>query len=276
MRLGGWVEGVMSISKLASTVILATSFATIFLFAFIFYLYGGERSVLEDALSMTASFFGGIATLVAAYLATQLFNDWRVEKNYDLENQYLSNIVIGLRDIYAELLEMQDNSKQINEIPNKIVSYSSYLHRSRFDIKSALNKLDADVLIYSRLLNDKEIFGLLESLKAYCYSFENQYNQLINKYYRDYLNKLNDYFSATQMVNMDYKDKTSYERVYIEDERRFLSNEIREIKKFFCLHKSCNINGEKISIDFLKLADCSVETINKFQDACIKNLRPKK
>lgn len=71
----------MSISKLASTVILATSFATIFLFAFIFYLYGGERSVLEDALSMTASFFGGIATLVAAYIATQLFNDWREQHN---------------------------------------------------------------------------------------------------------------------------------------------------------------------------------------------------
>ena len=170
---------------------------------------------------------------------------------------------------------MQDSSKQIKEVPSKIISYASYLNRSRFEIKPALNKLDADVLIYSRLLNDKDLLDLLKNLKGYCYSFENQYNQLIHKYYRDYLNKLNDYFSSTQIVNIDYKDKTSYERIYLEDERRFLSNEIKEIKKFFYLHKSCNVNGEKISIDFLELADCSVEAINEFQDACIKKLRPK-
>lgn len=88
----------MSISKLASTVILATSLATILLFTFIFYLYGGERSVLEDALSMTASFFGGIATLVAAYIATRIFNDWRDENKavfiqkfyYDLRGEVFS------------------------------------------------------------------------------------------------------------------------------------------------------------------------------------------
>ena len=72
----------MSISKLASAVILATSFATIFLFAFIFYLFGGKDSALKDALSMTASFFGGIATLVAAYIGTQLFNDWKDQEKY--------------------------------------------------------------------------------------------------------------------------------------------------------------------------------------------------
>ena len=72
----------MSISKLASTVILATSFATIFLFAFIFYLFGGKDGALKEVLSMTASFFGGIATLVAAYIATQLFNDWKDQEKY--------------------------------------------------------------------------------------------------------------------------------------------------------------------------------------------------
>ncbi|MFN4366941.1 MAG: hypothetical protein ACK4GA_04900 [Acinetobacter sp.] len=229
----------------------------------------------QAAINILGNYFGGIASLWAAVIAAYLFNDWRVEKNYDLENQYLSNIVIGLRDIHAELLEMQDSSKQIKEVPSKIISYGSYLNRSRFEIKPALNKLDADVLIYSRLLNDKDLLDLLENLKGYCYSFENQYNQLIHKYYRDYLNKLNDYFSSTQIVNIDYKDKTSYERVYLEDERRFLSSEIKEIKKFFYLHKSCNANGKKISIDFLELADCSVGAINNFQDACIKKLRPK-
>lgn len=91
----------MSISKLASTVILATSFATIFLFAFIFYLLGGKDSALKDALSMTASFFGGIATLVAAYIATQLFNDWKDEYNHRLESSILMEYINKL-DIIDE------------------------------------------------------------------------------------------------------------------------------------------------------------------------------
>lgn len=91
----------MSISKLASTVILATSFATIFLFAFIFYLLGGKDSTLKDVLSMTASFFGGIATLVAAYIATQLFNDWKDEYNHRLESSILMEYINKL-DIIDE------------------------------------------------------------------------------------------------------------------------------------------------------------------------------
>lgn len=68
----------------------------IFLFVIIFYLYGGERSVLKDALSMTASFFGGIATLVAAYIATQLFNDWRIQHN----KQVLANEAKGIFQLF--------------------------------------------------------------------------------------------------------------------------------------------------------------------------------
>lgn len=48
----------------------------------IFYLFGGKDGALKEVLSMTASFFGGIATLVAAYIATQLFNDWKDQEKY--------------------------------------------------------------------------------------------------------------------------------------------------------------------------------------------------
>ena len=83
----------MNISKMASTVILATAFATIFLFSIIFYLYGGVYGVLKDALSMTASFFGGIATLVAAYIATQLFNDWKEQHNKNIEKDLVLDVI---------------------------------------------------------------------------------------------------------------------------------------------------------------------------------------
>lgn len=91
------MEGIVNISKLASTVILATSFAIVLLFAFLFYLYGD----FKDALSDTASFFGGIATLVAAYIATQLFNDWREQHNKQIMNTF------GLK-VYEKYLKFED------------------------------------------------------------------------------------------------------------------------------------------------------------------------
>lgn len=89
----------MNISKMASTVILATAFTTIFLFAFLFYLYGD----LKDALSDAASFFGGIATLVAAYVATELFNDWRDQHNKNIESSLILKIVESFNNFDEKL-----------------------------------------------------------------------------------------------------------------------------------------------------------------------------
>lgn len=105
----------MNISKMASTVILATAFVTIFIFAFLFYLYED----LKDALSDTASFFGGIATLVAAYIATQLFNDWKVVKQYEIKLDYVSTI-----------------KKQTKELISFITSNRRNFVKYKFKIKS--------------------------------------------------------------------------------------------------------------------------------------------
>lgn len=97
----------MNISKLASTVILATAFSTIFLFAIIFYLYGGEYSVVEDALSMTANFFGGIATLVAAYIATRIFNDWRDENKAVFIQKFYHDLRAETFSLYESYLKLK-------------------------------------------------------------------------------------------------------------------------------------------------------------------------
>lgn len=99
----------MNISKMASTVILTTTIATIFLFAIIFYLYGGEDARLKEAFLTTSGFFGGIATLVAAYIATQLFNDWRVEKQFEINQQY----VISIKSKVAELRSYISNQRTL-------------------------------------------------------------------------------------------------------------------------------------------------------------------
>ena len=149
LRLGGWVEGVMSISKLASTVILATSFATIFLFAFIFYLYGGERSALEDALSMTASFFGGIATLVAAYVATQLFNDWRVVKQYEIKLDYVLTIKKQTKELISFI-----NSNRRNFVKYKFEIKSPNLTMQDFNVLlNEIHEIESEVVLRLNLIS---------------------------------------------------------------------------------------------------------------------------
>lgn len=75
----------MNISKLVSTVILATVIFSIYLFGLIFWLYSSSNDktlvLLKESLSTTSSFFGGTATLIAAYIATKLFNDWREQEH---------------------------------------------------------------------------------------------------------------------------------------------------------------------------------------------------
>lgn len=82
----------MNISKLASTVIMATSISTILLFAFVLCFYNGDENSIDKAFSITASFFGGIATLIAAYIATQLFNDWKEQHNKNIDSQFCMKI----------------------------------------------------------------------------------------------------------------------------------------------------------------------------------------
>lgn len=100
----------MKITKLASTVILIASFATIYLFGLIFYIYKNADSqtlsTLKDSLSTTSGFFGGIATLVAAYIASKLFNRWEDQHN----KQVNSDFIMKLYDCLFEMRQLSTSS----------------------------------------------------------------------------------------------------------------------------------------------------------------------
>jgi len=100
----------LKISKLASTVILTASLATIYLFGLIFYVYTNADSktlaTLKDSLSTTSGFFGGIATLVAAYIASKLFNRWEDQHN----KQVNSDFIMKLYDCLFEMRQLSTSS----------------------------------------------------------------------------------------------------------------------------------------------------------------------
>ncbi|ENV34301.1 hypothetical protein [Acinetobacter gerneri] len=61
---------------------------TIISFVVIYIWFGcsdfPERDQLKESLTLTATFFSAYATLGAAYIAANLFNDWRAQKKYEI------------------------------------------------------------------------------------------------------------------------------------------------------------------------------------------------
>lgn len=99
--------------------------------------------VLKDAWDVLGSFFGGITTLVAAYIATQLFNDWRVVKQYEIILNYIliikkqiqeliifinsnrNNFIkfrLKIKDPHLKLEEFQSLQLEIAELESEIVA----------------------------------------------------------------------------------------------------------------------------------------------------------
>ena len=60
---------------------------------FIAYGYTDVEGQLKETLTITIGVFGGSATLGAAFIAANLFNDWKEQHNKQVENQLILTIV---------------------------------------------------------------------------------------------------------------------------------------------------------------------------------------
>lgn len=190
-----------------STIFFISTIASIFLFALIFWFYSNANDqtliLLKDALSTTSGYFGGITTLIAAYIASKLFNDWKTqhnqqvinnfglqvyeefssfEKNLSIYNQYLQQLQ-GLIDAYGYeintvTLYTDKNQKYITNITNKmdelkISFYSLYTKFQSYSVVSGT--LEVDCIRYDSYLDtfrdtnlfDDDIFNVQDNLNTW-------------------------------------------------------------------------------------------------------------
>lgn len=96
----------MKSSNFVSTIFIASTFACIVLFACIFWFYSNADSktlgLLKDSLSTASGFFGGITTLIAAYIASKLFNRWQDQHNKTVDKEIIFGVMTRLNDyLYA-------------------------------------------------------------------------------------------------------------------------------------------------------------------------------
>lgn len=223
----------MKITKLASTVILIASFATIYLFGLIFYIYKNADSqtlsTLKDSLSTTSGFFGGIATLVAAYIASKLFNRWEDQHN----KQVNSDFIMKLYDCLFEMRQLSTSS--VGFIRNYLTkeNKSNYVQQLRENNQRLCYLID-----YSALKLSDVAYVITED--DYENIFSKQITIITNKLYD--LNELYKIFLETDnpdTIHPIYKQledinqiDTSLEETLIDLNARYRAFPV-ELKKYY-------------------------------------------
>lgn len=94
--------------------------------------YWGDVNAFKDSMNINVGIFGGLTTLGAAIIAAYLFNDWREQKNYDLQKEYVEKFSILLFDMYQLIHSQSQQILYINAAYNENEEY----------IALALDKID--------------------------------------------------------------------------------------------------------------------------------------
>lgn len=151
-----------------------------FLIVWCVYLLNNVSEPIEKTLSTTVGFFGGFATLGAAYIATGVFNSWKDQHNKNLES--------------AILLEYLKTIDMIREV---ILPY--YYGLKVYSIKELNNRnlFNEEKLIEYDSLVILEIFFYYQEkyidLQLHKWSSSNKYSILKDKNYIINLNNIIDY-----------------------------------------------------------------------------------
>ncbi|MGX5699594.1 hypothetical protein ACWKWF_08320 [Acinetobacter kookii] len=124
------------INALAITII-----ATLFFFALTFILFNFFKieTSLKDAWATLGSFFGGITTLVAAYVASRLFNDWRDQEKFNSEKTYFDLILPHVHQLVLDLYTLLRLNQEMHMLIQHGNSPSEMIENKTNDIIGLIN-----------------------------------------------------------------------------------------------------------------------------------------
>lgn len=121
-----------------------------FAFTWIIFDFNGSSSSLKDTWSIIGSIFGGVTTLIAAYIAYSLYDDWRQPHNLTIETEHKKEILKFIRKIKPI------ENKYYQLISNHFIYHDQPIRT--IPIKLDRNELD------TFFNNINELLGLLDEL----------------------------------------------------------------------------------------------------------------
>lgn len=90
--------------------------------------YSPERDQLKESLTLTATFFSAYATLAAAYIAANLFNDWRDEYKYKILIQYRKDLLDSARLLQDLNYQFYEYTREDADYIYKRKTHTMYLN----------------------------------------------------------------------------------------------------------------------------------------------------
>lgn len=158
---------------------------------FILFYYLDSATGIKDAWSTIAGFFGGFATLTAAYIASRLFNDWKEQHNLQI-------IALEAKNAFHLFHKQAD---QIFEFISTIEDIEK--NESEVKLSERSIAIDFQNTILEAYNIDKVTMGsfwyLTKGRKIYDLSIE--YYIEIKKIDKILANKANENFSNTRFLN---------------------------------------------------------------------------
>lgn len=145
----------------------------------IFYTYSNSPTSAKDALSTTASFFGGVATLWAACIAAYLFHDWKDQHNKNIQNNLILEVITNFRHVDTYCSKIQLDFENFR-----------YSQRKR-TINSIFSRSDKLALV--SIIND------IKSLRLQIAELSDSYNKM------KFINKRNHFTKSGDSVKFDQK-----------------------------------------------------------------------
>lgn len=126
----------MKIELSICKIFILSFISLLFLFSFLWIIFDFNKSPssLKDTWTILCSLFGGYATLIAAYVATQLFNDWRDSHNANIKKSLIEKLldscdlhessifksIEALASVKKKLIvEVESNHKLLHRFNNK-------------------------------------------------------------------------------------------------------------------------------------------------------------
>jgi len=187
-------------------------------FTWIIFDYTESSKSLKDAWDITGSFFGGITTLVAAYIATQLFNDWRDQHNKNIDAQLCMKVISSVYDCDLALLRINSFLVDYLKSTNKVF-YEQEFNINLDKLRDVIDTMASSLSILGHIIPKNEYNQkILPNLERVISDLEEYYG-VIDDTFRDLTNPMPNEF--IQGYNALCKDSRMKYRAVIEELRRY-------------------------------------------------------
>lgn len=209
----------MDTKKLIENTFGAVLALTITTFVVVFIAYGcsGVGDRLKETLTITIGFFGGFATLAAAYIAANLFNDWREQHN----KQVLAD---EAKDTFHLFHKQRDVLHSLKYICQNIMEEKEVTHHSWNGIAK---KYEEKFLPLYNSDKDKMSSFCYLSKGQLVYDLTMDYWMEINNFSNYLSDKRNMPFSDTTFLNKDSSLELFNILKNVEDKNSKILNELK-------------------------------------------------